>query len=124
MVGGVAVPVRPIDCGLPDALSAIERVAIRVPAALGENVIITRQLLLAGSVAPLQPSLVIAKSPALEPEMLAEILVKAALPLFVSVAVAAVLPGEANVSVPGETVASGVVPLPVNVMDWIVAGFP
>jgi hypothetical protein len=65
-----------------------------------------------------------AKSPAFDPEMLAEIFDREAFPLFVSVAVAVGLPGDVKVSVPGETDASGVAPLPAKEMDWIVAGLP
>jgi len=87
------VPVKLIVCGLPDALSAIESVAARFPFACGEKEMLTRQLLFAGSVTPLQPSDEIAKSPGLVPEILAAMLERDAFPLFVSVATSVELPG-------------------------------
>jgi hypothetical protein len=45
----------------------IERVAAREPFAFGEKVIETEQLLFAGRITPVQPSLEIVKSPALLP---------------------------------------------------------
>jgi len=92
--------------------------------AFGEKETVTRQLLLAGSVAPLQPSLDIAKSPALEPEMLAEILDRDAFPLFVRVAVPLGVLGDRKESVAGESVADGVAPVPVNEIVWNATGLP
>ena len=123
-VACTTVPDKPTVCGLPVALSAIARVASRVPVAFGEKATVTRQLLSGGSVAVLQPSLDIAKSPALEPEMLAEILDRGAFPLFVSVAVATGPPEEVNESITGATDAVGLAPFPVIEMDCIFAGLP
>jgi hypothetical protein len=89
--------------------------------------IVTRQLLLAGRITPLQPSDEIAKSPVLVPETLADILEREAFPLFERVATAVVLPGNAwfpKLSGVGDSAASGVAPFPVKEIDWIVAGFP
>jgi hypothetical protein len=121
------VPVKLIVCGLPDALSAIERVAVRFPFPLGEKDTVTRQLLLAGSITPLQPSDEIEKSPALVPEMLAEILEREAFPLFVRVATPVVLPGIdwfPKFNCAGVRAATGMAPLPVSEMEKVVAGFP
>ena len=88
--------------------------------AFGVKAIVTRQLLFAGRITPLQPSDEIAKSPALAPEMLAEILDREAFPLFERVATAAVLPGIAwfpKLSGVGDSAASGAEPLPVKVID-------
>jgi hypothetical protein len=49
---GVVVPVIVRDCGLPGALSLTARVALRVPCAVGVNVMLTWQDALAASVAP------------------------------------------------------------------------
>jgi hypothetical protein len=40
----VPVPLREIDCGLPEALSVIMIVPVRVPAAVGVNVTLIVQL--------------------------------------------------------------------------------
>jgi hypothetical protein len=71
----------------------MESVATRLPLAFGVKAIVTWQLLFAGRITPLQPSLDIAKSAALAPEILAEILVSDAFPLFERVATAVALPG-------------------------------
>jgi len=58
--------------------------------------------------------------------MLVEIFVREAFPLFERVATAVVLPGIVwfpKLSGAGESAASGVAPLPVKEIDWIVAGF-
>ena len=87
------VPVKLIACGLPDPLSAIERVAVRLPAAFGEKPIATWQLLFAGRITPLQPSDETEKSPAFVPEIPTDIFVRVAFPLFVKVAAAVLLLG-------------------------------
>jgi hypothetical protein len=121
------VPVKLIVCGLPDALSAIESIAWRLPLAFGVKTIVTRQLLFAGRITPLHPSDEIAKSAAFVPEMLAEIFVREAFPLFERVATAVALPGIAwfpKLSGVGDSAARGVAPLPVKEIDCIVAGLP
>src|SRR5260370_741630 len=73
------VPVRLTDCGLPEALSVMFRVPVRVPEAVGVKV--TLMLQLAPAATELPQVLVSAKSP------LAEMLVRLseALPVFESV---------------------------------------
>ena len=79
------VPVKPTVCGLLGALSAIESVPVRWPAAVGVNV--TAIVQLAPAATELPQALVCAKSPdAVTPEM-----VNDALPVFVSVTVCAAL---------------------------------
>jgi hypothetical protein len=95
--------------------------------AFGVKAIETRQLLFAGSSIPVQPSLDIAKSPALVPEILANILVKDAFPLFVRVTTPTALPGITwfpKLSGVGDSAAFGVAPFPVKDIGWIVAGLP
>jgi len=116
-----------VVCGLPDALSAIERVATRLPLAFGEKETVSRQLLFAGRMTPEQPSDEREKSPAFAPEMLAEILEREAFPLFVSVATAVELPGIdwfAKFKGAGVRAATGMAPLPVREMEKVVAGLP
>jgi hypothetical protein len=71
----------------------IERVAAREPFAFGEKVIETEQLLFAGRITPVQPSLEIVKSPALLPEIPVAMFDRFALPLLLSVATPTALPG-------------------------------
>jgi hypothetical protein len=92
--------------------------------AFGENAIVIRQLLFGESVAPLQPSLDMAKSPALIPEMVAEMLDRGAFPMFVRVAVALDAPGEMKESVAGESVADRIAPVPASETVWNIAGLP
>lgn len=83
--GGAAAPVPLSDavCGLPDALSVIVRLALRVPVADGENVTEAAHDAPAASVLP--HVFVCAKSAAFEPETEMLEIVNAALPEFVSV---------------------------------------
>jgi len=121
------VPERLMVCGLPDELSETESEAIRLPLAFGEKETAIKQLLFAGRTTPLHPSDEIAKSPMLVPVMLAEIVEREAFPLFERVATAVVIPGIAwfpKLSGAGDSAASGVAPLPVKEIDWVVAGFP
>jgi hypothetical protein len=95
--------------------------------AFGEKVMVTRQLLFAGRVTPVQPSDEIAKSPALVPEILAEIFAREAFPLFVSVAATVALPGIdwfPKLKGTGERAATGTAPSPVSSMENVVAGLP
>ena len=88
---------------------------------------VTKQLLLAGKVAPVQPSDEIAKSPALVPEILAEMFEREAFPLLVSVATAVELPGIdwfPKFKGIGESAATGMAPFPVSEMEKVVAGLP
>src|SRR2546429_9329950 len=82
-------------CGLRPASSAIDSVAVRAPEAVGVKVTLMVQVPPAAKVAglvgqALAPVLVAAKSP----EGANELIVKAAVPVFVSVTVIAVLRSE------------------------------
>jgi len=77
------VPLSGAVCGLPDALSVIVRLALRVPVADGENVTEAVHDAPAASVPP--HVFVCAKSAAFEPETAMLVIVNAALPEFVSV---------------------------------------
>src|SRR5206468_2784170 len=86
-VGGVVVGVVPVpesgtECGLPGALSAIDRVALRVPAAAGVNVTDTVHVPEGASVAPVHVSPDFGKSPALVPEMVTPLMSRGAVPVF------------------------------------------
>jgi len=51
-VGPAPVPVKPIECGVPAALSLIDTAAVRVPVAVGVNVTLNVQLALVPSEVP------------------------------------------------------------------------
>src|SRR5205807_2096624 len=86
--GRERVPLSIMICGLPPALSATDSVPVRAPKAAGVKVTLIVQFPLAAKVAgfmgqELAPVLVAAKSP----EAANELIVKAAVPVFVSVTV-------------------------------------
>src|SRR5580698_6488920 len=76
----VPVPLRPTDCGLPVALSAIRIEAVRAPAALGVNKALMLQLAPAGTEGV--QLFDCAKSPALAPVMVMLATESAALPVL------------------------------------------
>lgn len=85
VVDGVCpVPLRLTDCGEPVALSVIVAAAVRVPAAVGENVTYTEHELLTASEEP-QLLLEILKSPALVPVIAMEVKLIAVVPVLVMV---------------------------------------
>ncbi len=86
VVGAVPVPVRLTVCGLPEALSVMLKVPVRVPDAVGVNVTLMVQLAPAATEPP-QVS-VSAKSPL---AAILPVIVRAALPLLDSVTVCAAL---------------------------------
>ena len=67
-------------------MSATVRAAVLTPLLLGENETVIRQLLFAGKVLPLQPSLAIEKSAEFVPEIVATMPDSGALPVLVRVA--------------------------------------
>jgi len=84
--GAVPVPLRPTVCGLPEALSVIDTLALRLPLAVGENVAEIVQLDPAASVdGPRGHVLVCAKSPVFVPDTAMFVIVSAAVPELVSV---------------------------------------
>ncbi len=86
------MPERPTLCGLPEALSATERLAVRVPVAEGVKVPEMVQLAPAASVLGLTGQvLVCAKSAALVPVRLMPVIESAAVPVLVRVTVCAAL---------------------------------
>jgi hypothetical protein len=89
--GAVPMPVSVALCGLPFALSAACRVAVRVPVPPGVNVTATVQVAFAANPAPSQVFAESAKSPAFVPVTVNVVMFKAALPLFVIVTVTGVL---------------------------------
>src|ERR1700694_2310344 len=84
--GAVPVPLNATVCGLPLALSAIDSVAARLPAAVGGKVALTVRLAPAASVFGLSgqawPGV---KSPGLVPPTVTLLIVSGALPLLVTV---------------------------------------
>jgi hypothetical protein len=87
----VPVPVSPTDCGLSTALSVNINDAVSAPVVLGVNVTLTEQVALTAMVAPLQLLVLIAKSPALAPLIATPLIVRPALPLFVTITLIAEL---------------------------------
>src|SRR5205085_9850430 len=86
------VPLKATVCGLPHALSLIERLALRLPVAAGVKVTLMVQVAPAARVFGLLGHVLVwAKSPELVPAKLMLLMVKAALPLLVSVTACAVL---------------------------------
>lgn len=87
------VPVSPTDCGLPLALSVKVTAAVRVPLAVGENVMPTEHDALAARLpAPTtQVSFEMAKSPGFAPVNAIDENVTGLLPLFVTVTACAAL---------------------------------
>lgn len=84
--GATPVPLRPIDCGLPVALSVIETVAVRLPLAAGVKVALMLQVPLAASVAGLIGQVLVdEKSLGLVPPSVIALMVSGALPLLVRV---------------------------------------
>jgi hypothetical protein len=88
---GTPVPVRLTVCGLPLALSAILSEALRLPIGMGVNVTLTVQALLGVTVAPVQASVLLAKSLAFAPPTVTVEMVRLAVPVLVRVSVWAVL---------------------------------
>ena len=95
--GAVPLPVSATVCGLPPALSTTDSVPVRAPETVGVKVTSMVQFAPAANVAGLvgqafAPELVAAKSP----EAPNELMVKAAVPVFVSVTVIGVLVVDSN----------------------------
>jgi hypothetical protein len=84
-------PLRLTDCGLPVALSAKVRLALRTPLTAGVKVTLTEQVPLDATVAPEQVSLLIAKSLGFAPPIVTVEMVRFAVPLLVTVSVCAAL---------------------------------
>lgn len=121
-VGPVPVPVRLTDCTLPVTsllLSVIFKVAVRVPEAVGVNVTLNVQLLLAAS--ELGHVVVSAKSPGLVPENAMLLMDRAAFPVLFSVTVWDVLVVPrfwlVKVRLVGVTPATGALPVPVRLTN-------
>jgi len=90
--GTVPVPLNGKECGLPEALSAIENEAERAPEAAGVKVAPSVQLFVgASTVVPVHVVPDIAKSPMFVPVIDTPVIFRLALPLFVSVALIAAL---------------------------------
>jgi hypothetical protein len=80
------VPVRITVCGLPAALSVMVTVAVRVPGAVGVNVTVIVQALLAGTELGERGHVVVSpKSPALVPVSAKVLMLKLTFPVFVRV---------------------------------------
>jgi hypothetical protein len=114
--GAIPVPLNAAVCGEPVALSAMDSVALRLPAEAGVNVTVMVQL--APAATELPQLLVWLKLLALAPVMVMPVIVRAAVPGFDSVvdSVPAEVPTSvlANVSVLEVRVALGAVPVPVS----------
>jgi hypothetical protein len=91
MLKSCPLPVNATACGLPAALSAKLREALRLPVADGTNVTLTAQVLFGVTVAPVQVSVPLAKSTAFVPPIVAVEMVRFAVPLLVTVTVCAAL---------------------------------
>src|SRR5690242_11413537 len=81
------VPLSATVCGLAGASSVKERDALRAPVAVGAKVTLTVQVALTATVAPVQVSALLPKSPALVPVKPTEVICKLVLPLLVTVTV-------------------------------------
>src|SRR5207249_1756977 len=124
--GAVPFPLSVMICGLPPALSASDSVPVRAPKAVGVKVTLMVQFAPAAKVAglvgqALAPVLVAAKSP----EAANELIVKAAVPVFVSVTVIGVLVVASGwlpkPRLVGANPTPGAVPFPLSVM---ICGLP
>src|SRR5207247_381976 len=124
--GAVPFPLSVIICGLPPASSASDSVPVRAPEAVGVKVTLMVQFAPAAKVAglvgqALAPVLVAAKSP----EAANELIVKAAVPVFVSVTVIGVLVVASGwlpkPRLVGANPTPGAVPFPLSVM---ICGLP
>src|SRR5437667_178069 len=122
----VPFPLSVMICGLPPALSVTDSVPVRAPEAVGVKVTLMVQFAPAGKVAglvgqALAPVLVAAKSP----EAANELIVKAAVPVFVSVTViGALVVASGWLPKPrlvGANPTPGAVPFPLSVM---ICGLP
>jgi len=81
----VPVPDRATECGLPDASSAICRLALRAPAAVGANLTLIVQLAPAANVAGLSAQVVLCeKSPVFVPARPMLAIDRAAVPVFMT----------------------------------------
>jgi hypothetical protein len=105
------VPVSDEVCGEPDALSATLSVAVAVPADVGAK---TMEMVHFAPAASELPQVVVSlKTPASAPDRVMPVIAKAALPVFMRVAVCAALllpvATEPKVSVAGVSVAAGAV---------------
>lgn len=113
--GAVPVPVRATVCGEPVALSAIERLAVKAPAAVGLNSTETVQLAAAARVVP-QVVADFRKEAALVPVMVSEVSVTVTVPVFFTVTVCAAVVEptvvDAKVRLVGESEMVGELPLP------------
>jgi hypothetical protein len=124
-VGTCPAPVRPIDCGLPVALSVREIEAVRVPFALGVKVALMEQAAPAARLpAPTgQVSAEIAKSPGFVPPNATLLKVIGLFPEFVTVTLCAALVvpvlRRANVKLEGlkPSVNDGTWPVPLSPID-------
>jgi hypothetical protein len=114
--GAVPTPVTAALCGLPGALSAIDTLACRVPAALGVNVTLIAQLVPWASDVP--QLLVCAKSVLLVPVIVIEVMLKAAFPELLRVRILAelVVPRGwlPKLRLVGERPTAGAIPVPVR----------
>jgi hypothetical protein len=87
----VPAPLRLTVCGLFAALSLIESVAVRRPVAEGVKVTLTAQVPLGITVAPVQVSALLAKSPAFVPPIVTVEMVRLPVPVLVTVTLCAAL---------------------------------
>jgi hypothetical protein len=78
-------------CGLPEALSLMLSVAFRAPVVVGVKVTVMVQELAGATLAPVQVSPVLAKSPGFEPVKLTPEIASVAAPVLVTVSVSGAL---------------------------------
>jgi len=125
-VGGPPVPLKLTVCVLPVTLlllSVMVKEAVRLPVAVGLNVTLNVQLLLAASELP--QVLVCPKSPELVPVNPMLAIDRAVLPVLLNVTVWAALVVSTGwllkVRLEGETPARGALPVPVRLTVWVLA---
>jgi hypothetical protein len=119
----VPVPVKLTVCGLPAALSVMLTLPLRVPMAVGRNVTLRLQLPFTARVAGLKGQLCVSlKSPAFAPPTTRLVILKGALPPFVSVTPCAGLllftSWPLNVSMVGASPTAAAIPLPLTPAVW------
>jgi hypothetical protein len=129
-MGAAPVPVKLTDCGLLEALSVKFSEALRLPAAVGVKVTLRVQVLLGVTVAPVQVSALVAKSPEFVPPSVTVEIIKLAAPMLVTVSVwgALGLPTlcAPNVRLVGEKLTQGTMPDEIfatnaSLEPWLVA---
>lgn len=116
------MPLRLTGCGVPGALSAKLSEAERLPVYKGVKVTLTVQVLVGATVAPVQVSVLFAKSVLFAPTIVTVVMRRLALPVLVMVSVMAELGVETSwfpkLREGEEKEIAAAVPVPLRVTDW------